>query len=73
MKELEERPEWCLDLMFMHVMLRLGYEFKDNRDMSVKIGKKIGDMELGWCLGATIAMVGGELSCRDFGLLGFTI
>ena len=40
MKELEERPEWCLDLMFMHVMLRLGYEFKDNRDMSVKIGKK---------------------------------
>jgi guanosine-diphosphatase len=62
MKELEDRPEWCLDVTFMHALLRLGYEFQDSRE--VKIGKKIGGTELGWCLGATIAMVGGELTCR---------
>ncbi|KAF8810998.1 hypothetical protein BYT27DRAFT_7090605 [Phlegmacium glaucopus] len=62
MKELKDRPEWCLDLTFMHALLRLGYEFQDNRE--VKIEKKINGTELGWCLGATIAMVGGELTCR---------
>ena len=63
MKELQDRPEWCLDLTFMHALLRMGYEFQDDRD--VKIGKKIGGTELGWCLGATIAMVvGGELTCK---------
>ena len=62
MAELADRPEWCLDLTFMHALLRLGYEFEDTRE--VAIGKKIGGTELGWCLGATIAMVGGELKCR---------
>lgn len=62
MEELDGRPEWCLDLTFMHSLLRLGYEFEDDRE--VMIGKKIAGTELGWCLGATIAMVGGELSCR---------
>lgn len=62
MEELEGRPEWCLDLTFMHALLRLGYEFGDERE--VMIGKKIEGTELGWCLGATIAMVGGELTCR---------
>ena len=40
----------------------MGYEFEDERE--VMIGKKIDGTELGWCLGATIAMVGGELTCR---------
>ncbi|KAK7449822.1 Guanosine-diphosphatase [Stygiomarasmius scandens] len=62
MKELRDRPEWCLDLTFMHGLLRLGYEFEDMRD--VVIGKQIAGTELGWCLGATIAMVGGDLKCR---------
>jgi guanosine-diphosphatase len=62
MEELEGRPEWCLDLTFMHALLRMGYEFGDERE--VMIGKKIDGTELGWCLGATIAMVGGELTCR---------
>ena len=62
MEELEGRPEWCLDLTFMHGLLRLGYEFGDERE--VVLGKQIDGTELGWCLGATIAMVGGELSCR---------
>lgn len=62
MSELKDRPEWCLDLSFMHGLLRLGYEFDEGRD--VVVGKKIEGTELGWCLGATIAMVGGELTCR---------
>ncbi|KAF8887089.1 nucleoside phosphatase family-domain-containing protein [Infundibulicybe gibba] len=62
MLELEGRPEWCLDLTFMHGLLRLGYEFEDKRE--VAIGKQIEGTELGWCLGATIAMVGGDLKCR---------
>ncbi|KAK0239059.1 nucleoside phosphatase family-domain-containing protein [Armillaria nabsnona] len=62
MEELEGRPEWCLDLTFMNGLLRLGYEFGDERD--VTIGKKIAGTELGWCLGATLAMIGGELKCR---------
>jgi len=62
MAELEGRPEWCLDLTFMHGLLRLGYEFEDKREVTIE--KKIEGTELGWCLGATIAMVGGDLKCR---------
>lgn len=62
MEELEGRPEWCLDLTFQHALLRLGYEFTDDRQAI--IGKQIDGTELGWCLGATIAMVGAELKCR---------
>ncbi|EIW74609.1 hypothetical protein CONPUDRAFT_113157 [Coniophora puteana RWD-64-598 SS2] len=60
--ELEGRPEWCLDLTFMHSLLTLGYGFVDERDVS--LGKRVDGTELGWCLGATIAMVGGEVTCR---------
>lgn len=62
MDELEGRPEWCLDLTFMHALLRLGYEFNDERE--VKIGKRIEGTELGWALGATLSMVAGEVKCR---------
>ncbi|KAH9179348.1 nucleoside phosphatase family-domain-containing protein [Lactarius sanguifluus] len=61
MEELVDRPEYCLDLTFMHALLRLGYEFDDAR--AVEIGKRIGGTELGWALGAAIAMVGAELTC----------
>jgi len=62
MAELADRPEFCLDLTFMHSLLRLGYEFSDERQ--AVIGKRIDGTELGWCLGATIAMVGADLKCR---------
>ncbi|KAJ3489235.1 hypothetical protein NLI96_g2297 [Meripilus lineatus] len=62
MEELEGRPEYCLDLTFMNALLRLGYEFSSNR--AVELGKQIDGTELGWCLGATIAMVGADLKCR---------
>ncbi|TFK26883.1 guanosine-diphosphatase [Coprinopsis marcescibilis] len=63
LKELEGRPEWCLDLTFMHGLLRLGYEFEDDR--KVEFGKQIKGTELGWCLGATLALVGaGDIKCK---------
>lgn len=62
MEELEGRPVWCLDLTFMYTLLRLGYEFGEERQ--AKIGKKIDGTELGWCLGATLSMIGAELTCR---------
>ena len=46
----------------MHALLGLGYEFGDERE--VRIEKQIDGTELGWCLGATIAIVGGELTCQ---------
>ncbi|KAJ6614816.1 nucleoside phosphatase GDA1/CD39 [Mycena sp. CBHHK59/15] len=60
--ELDGRPEWCLDLTFMHALLRRGYEFEGARE--VVLGKRIAGTELGWCLGAGIALVGADLSCR---------
>lgn len=62
MAELEDRPEWCLDLTFMHALLRLGYEMDAERE--VEIGKQVEGTELGWCLGATLAMIGGDLKCK---------
>ncbi|KAJ7704956.1 nucleoside phosphatase family-domain-containing protein [Mycena rosella] len=63
MEELEGRPEWCLDLTFMHGLLRTGYEFDGERE--VMFGKKIAGTELGWCLGAGIKLVGGvDVQCR---------
>ena len=60
--DLADRPEWCLDLTFMHALLRLGYEFPSER--GIRIEKQIEGTELWWCLGAAIAVVGGELTCR---------
>ena len=62
MEELAGRPEYCLDLTYMYALLRLGYEFNDAR--TVEMEKQIDGTELGWALGAAIAMVGAELTCR---------
>lgn len=49
MNELRGRPEYCLDLTFMYTLLRLGYELDEERHVS--IAEKVGQTELGWCLG----------------------
>jgi guanosine-diphosphatase len=46
MDELEDRPEYCLDLSFMHSLLSLGYDLSDDRE--IRVGKKIDGVELGW-------------------------
>ncbi|KAF8310304.1 hypothetical protein DL93DRAFT_2230394 [Clavulina sp. PMI_390] len=62
MEELETRPETCLDMTFMYALLRLGYEFGDER--TVRLEKKLGGIELGWALGAALALVDGQLTCK---------
>ncbi|KAI9728360.1 MAG: Guanosine-diphosphatase [Chrysothrix sp. TS-e1954] len=57
-RELEERPEACLDLNFMLGLLRTGYEMDGERE--VRIAKKLGGRELGWCLGASLPLLGEE-------------
>jgi guanosine-diphosphatase len=61
MFELHDRPEYCLDLTFMYTLLRLGYEFDDSRPIT--IAKQIDNTELGWALGAGIALVGAHVEC----------
>lgn len=39
MEELADRPEYCLDLVYMYVLLPTGYEF--DHACTVKIEKKI--------------------------------
>lgn len=64
MKALEDdRLLYCLDLTYQYTLLQLGYEFGDDR--KAKIGKQIGGTELGWCLGATLAMINTDLTCRE--------
>lgn len=52
---LEDKPEACLDLTFMHGLLSLGYELDEQRQ--VTIAKKLAGTELGWCLGAQLAVL----------------
>ncbi|TFK87213.1 hypothetical protein K466DRAFT_549038 [Polyporus arcularius HHB13444] len=62
MQELERRPEWCLDLTYMNALL-LGYGLEGDRE--IQLGTQFGGMELGWCLGASVATIAGvELNCR---------
>jgi guanosine-diphosphatase len=64
MKELQDRPETCLDLNFMLALLHTGYEMPIDRE--VKIAKKIKGNELGWCLGASLPLLSQESgwSCK---------
>ncbi|KAK2028539.1 GDA1/CD39 family protein [Colletotrichum zoysiae] len=55
LKELQDRPEYCLDLNFMMALLHTGYEMPIDRE--VKIAKKIKGNELGWCLGASLPLL----------------
>lgn len=62
MAELNDRPEYCLDLTFMNALLGLGYELAPQRELLVE--KKLKGVELGWALGAGLALVEkAELKC----------
>jgi guanosine-diphosphatase len=56
LEELYDRPETCLDLNFMLALLLTGYEMPIDRE--VKVAKKIRGNELGWCLGASLPLLG---------------
>ncbi|WWC69221.1 uncharacterized protein I206_103158 [Kwoniella pini CBS 10737] len=62
LEELEDRPEYCLDLTFMNALLGLGYELSQERELMVE--KKLKGVELGWALGAGLALVeNAKLTC----------
>ncbi|KAG6872364.1 hypothetical protein C0995_010283 [Termitomyces sp. Mi166 len=63
LQDLKERPEYCLDLTFMHALLRLGYEFEGPRE--VRLAKRVRGTELGWALGAALGLVAADLRCVD--------
>lgn len=48
-------PDYCLDLTYIHGLLRIGYDVPPER--LVRTAKKIRGAETGWCLGASIAMI----------------
>ena len=50
-KNLNEEPQWCLDLSFITAMLHTGYDIPLHREL--KTAKTIDNNELGWCLGAS--------------------
>jgi len=60
--ELEQRADYCLDLTYIHSLLRLGYELEDSR--RITLAKKIGGFELGWALGAQLAVLSGGIICK---------
>lgn len=60
--ELEDRPEYCLDLNFMLALLSTGYEMPLDRE--VRIAKKIKGNELGWCLGASLPLLSQQSGWR---------
>ncbi|KAK0383491.1 hypothetical protein NLU13_9402 [Sarocladium strictum] len=64
LEELNDRPEWCLDLSFMMALLHTGYEMPIDRE--VKVVKKIKNNEVGWCLGASLPLLaaGSGWSCK---------
>ena len=52
-----------LSYFYDHIaLLHLGYGFGEVH--MVRVAKKVRDTELGWCLGTTLAVVGGELWCK---------
>lgn len=59
---LNHTPNYCLDLTYMHALLRIGYDVAPER--LVRTAKKIRDAETGWCLGASIAMIDNHKLCR---------
>ncbi|KAH8916275.1 nucleoside phosphatase GDA1/CD39 [Atractiella rhizophila] len=60
-EEMRGRPEWCLDLGWMIGLLEVGWELDDTRELLV--GKQVDGVELGWSLGATLAMLEGDVKC----------
>lgn len=54
-KELNDEPQWCLDLSFITAMLHTGYDIPLSREL--RTAKTIDNNELGWCLGASLPLL----------------
>lgn len=63
LKELNDRPESCLDLTYLTGLLSLGYELA--KDRPVTVAKKLGGMETSWSLGLTILTIEDGVVCKS--------
>lgn len=54
-KELNEEPQWCLDLTFITALLHTGYDIPLYREL--RTARTIDNNELGWCLGASLPLL----------------
>ncbi|KAG2178836.1 hypothetical protein INT43_001682 [Umbelopsis isabellina] len=61
-KEVQSNPTYCLELTYLHELLKSGYGLPEDR--MVKTAKKINDAETGWSLGASIAVLDEAQLCR---------
>lgn len=59
---LQKMPDYCLDLTYIHNLLKFGYDIPNDR--LVRTAKKIRGAETGWCLGASIAMIDEAKLCQ---------
>ncbi|KAK4521247.1 Mitochondrial succinate-fumarate transporter [Mucor velutinosus] len=59
---LRDKPDYCLDLTYIHNLLKFGYDIPNDR--LVRTAKKIRGAETGWCLGASIAMIDEAKLCQ---------
>ena len=62
-KNVDEKPWFCLDLVYIYGLLSEGYGLLD--DTEVTIAKKINGIETGWCLGAALNEI--DILMRDTG------
>lgn len=62
LETLSKTPDYCLDLTYIHGLLRIGYDIPSER--LVRTAKKIRGAETGWCLGASIAMIDQVRLCQ---------
>ncbi|KAJ1962083.1 Guanosine-diphosphatase, partial [Dimargaris xerosporica] len=61
-RELMARPYYCMDLNYIYSLLSTGYEIAEDRTLFM--AKKLNDVETGWCLGASIALLDDGHYCQ---------
>ena len=62
LKELQDRPESCLDFLYLSSLLSLGYELSEDR--TITVAKKLGGVELGWSLGSSLQLLNDGVLCK---------
>lgn len=62
LEALKDDTDYCLELTYIHGLLRIGYDIPPER--LVRTAKKIQGAETGWCLGASIAMMDEAQLCQ---------
>lgn len=62
-EKLKSDPDYCLHLTYAYSLLKIGYDLPPHR--IVKTAQKINNVETGWCLGASIAMIDQYQICKS--------